>query len=58
MRMSPGADVTGNELVALDDADDEAGQVVFAVGVEAGHLRSFAADERASVLFAGRRASR
>ena len=43
----------GDQLGAVDDADDEAGQVVFAVGVEAGHLRGFAADERAAVGAAG-----
>ena len=41
----------------LDHADDEAGDVVFAVGVEAGHLGGLAADERAAVL-AARRARR
>ena len=51
-----GLDVcAGDELVAIDGADDEAGQVVFAVGVEAGHLRGFAADERAAVGLAGLR---
>src|SRR6202012_3098188 len=45
----------GNQFVAIDDADDEAGQVVFSVGVEAGHLRGFAADERASIFLAGLR---
>ena len=43
----------GNHFVAVDRADDEAGQVVFAVGVEAGHLRRLAADEHAAVGFAG-----
>ena len=43
----------GNELVAVDDADDEAGKVVLALGVEAGHLGGFAADERAAVGPAG-----
>ena len=40
---------------AIDDADDEARDVVFAVGVEAGHLRGFAAEERAAVVAACRR---
>ena len=43
----------GDQLGALDDADDEAGEVVFAVGVEAGHLRGLAADEGAAVGAAG-----
>ena len=34
----------------LDHADDEAGDVVLAVRIEAWHLRSLAADERAPVL--------
>ena len=37
----------------LKRADDGAGEVVFAVGVEAGHLGGFAADERAAVGAAG-----
>ena len=41
--------------LAIDDADDEAGDVVFAVGVEAGHLRGLAADQRAAVLAAAAR---
>ena len=40
-------------LLALDHADDESGQVVFALGIEAGHLGGFAADERAAVVLAG-----
>ena len=43
----------GDHLVAIDRAHDEAGQVVLAVGIEAGHLRGFAADERAAVGLAG-----
>ena len=39
----------------LDDADDEAGDVVFAVGVEARHLRRLAAEQRAPVLAAAAR---
>ena len=39
----------------IDDADDEAGDVVFTVGVEAGHLGRFAADQRAAVLAAAAR---
>ena len=40
--------LAGDHFVAVDRADDEAGQIVFAVGVEAGHLRGFAADQRRS----------
>ena len=43
----------GDEFGALDDADDEASQVVFAVGVEARHLCGFAADEGTAVGAAG-----
>jgi len=43
----------GDHLVAIDGTDDEAGEVVFAVGIEAGHLRGFTADERAAVGAAG-----
>ena len=39
-------------LLALDDADGEAGQVVLAVGVHAGQLGGLAADERAAGLLA------
>ena len=35
-----------------DHADDEAGEIVLAVGVEAGHLRGLAAEQRAAVLAA------
>ena len=41
-----------DDLRPLDDADDEAGDVVFAVGVEPRHLRRLAADQRAAVLAA------
>ena len=36
----------------LDRADDEAGEIVFAVGIEARHLRGFATEQRAPVLAA------
>ena len=39
----------------LDDADDETGDVVLAVGVETRHLRGFAAEQRAAVLAASTR---
>ena len=45
--------LAGDDLGAVDAADDEAGQVVLAVGVEAGHLRRLAADQRAAVGAAG-----
>ena len=41
-----------DQPLARDGADDEAGDVVFAVGVEARHLRRLAAEERAAVLAA------
>ena len=44
-----------DHALALDGTDDEAGQVVLALGVEAGHLGGFATDQRALVLAAGRR---
>ena len=44
-------------MLAVDGADDEPGDVVFAVGIEAGHLRRFAAEQRAPVLAARRRQS-
>ena len=45
--------VAGDDVRAVDDADDEAGKVVLALGVEAGHLCGFAADEGATVGLAG-----
>ncbi len=45
--------VAGDDLVAADGADDGAGEVVLVVGVEAGHLCGFAADEGAAVGAAG-----
>ena len=44
-----------DDLRAIDGADDEAGDVVFAVGVEARHLRGLAAEQRAAVVVAGLR---
>ena len=41
-----------DHAAAFDEADDEAGEVVFAVGVEARHLRRLAAQQRAAVLSA------
>ncbi len=50
-----GTDIfSSDQLVAVHNADDEAGKIVFPVGVEAGHLRRLAADERAAVLLACR----
>ena len=43
----------GDHFVAVDGANDKAGEVVFAVGVEAGHLGSFAADESTAIGAAG-----
>ena len=43
---------SGNQPVALDRADDEAGHVVLALGVEAGHFRRLAAEQRAAVVLA------
>ncbi len=43
----------GDDLLAIDHAHDEACQVVLAVGVEAGHLGSLAADQRAAIVLAG-----
>ncbi len=57
-RRKPNEDVAGGDGPSiydarpLDDADDEAGDVVLAVGVEPGHLRRLAADERAGVFTA------
>jgi hypothetical protein len=44
---------SGDHLVAVHGTDDEAGEVIFSIGVEAGHLRGFTADEGAAVGFAG-----
>src|SRR3984957_12062283 len=43
----------GDDAVALDHADDEAGEVIFAVGLKAGHFGGLAADQGASVMLAG-----
>ena len=52
--MSPGSTVfAGDDLFALDYADDESGEIVFALGIEAGHFGGFAADQRAAVVLAG-----
>ena len=42
----------GQHLAALDRADAEAGEVVIALGIHAGHLRRLAADQRAAGLAA------
>jgi hypothetical protein len=39
----------GKDVRAVDRADDGAGQVVLPIGVEAGHLRGLATDQRASI---------
>ena len=41
-----------DEHFVLDNADDETGEVVLAIGIEARHLRGFAAKERATVVLA------
>ena len=41
-----------DDLRPVDRADDEAGEVVFAVGIETRHLGGLAADQRATVLAA------
>ena len=52
--MSPGFDgFAGDDVFALDHADDESGQIVFALGIKAGHLGGLAADQRAAVVLAG-----
>ena len=43
----------GHDFFALDDAHDKSGKIVFALGVEAGHLGRLAADQRAAIVFAG-----
>ena len=45
--------LSGEKFFALDDADDESREVVFAGRVEAWHLRGFAADQRAPGFAAG-----
>jgi hypothetical protein len=64
IRREPDQDVTGPERPAVDDqralhgANNEAGEIVLAVGVEPRHLRRFAPDEGAPVLAArGRHAA-
>ena len=56
---SPGVEArTVDDLFALDQADGKAGQVVFPLGVEAGHFGGFAADQRAARLTAALRHAR
>ena len=43
----------GEELLAVDGADDEAGQIILAWRVKTGHFRGFPADERAAGFAAG-----
>ena len=52
-RVALGDAAAGNQALAVGGADDEAGQVVFAVGIEAGHLGRLAPQQRAAVLAAG-----
>ena len=44
--------VGGQHLLALDRADAKAGEVIIAIRIHAGHFGGFAADQRASGLFA------
>ncbi len=48
---------TFDELRFVDDADDEAGDVVVVIAVEAGHLGGLAADQRAAIFLARARHS-
>ncbi len=43
----------GDQLLFVNNADDEAGEVVFAVGIKARHLGGLSADQRAAVGLAG-----
>src|SRR5262249_48113858 len=43
----------GDELVTIDRSNDESGQIVLAFGIEARHLRGFAANEGTAVGAAG-----
>jgi hypothetical protein len=42
-----------DQPLTIDDAHDEAREIVFAIGVNAGHLRGLATEERATVVPAG-----
>src|SRR5215472_15523199 len=42
-----------NDLALIGNTHDESGQVVFAFGIKAGHLRGFTADQGATVVTAG-----
>ena len=56
IKTSPGIDRRGiDDLLFLQDADDEAGEIVFAVGKIAGVLGGLAADQRAARLTAAGR---
>ena len=50
--------LAGEQFAALGRADDEARQVVLAVGVQPRHLRRLAADQRAAVRSCSRARSR
>ena len=43
----------GDNAVALDDADDKARQIVFAVGIETWHFGRLSANQRAAIVLAG-----
>src|SRR5438876_369421 len=40
-------------LSAIHDSNDETGNIVFAIGIKAGHLRRFSTDQCAACLFTG-----
>ena len=44
-----------DQALAFDGADDEAGEIVLTVGVEAGHLGGLAAQQRTAVVLAAAR---
>ena len=49
-----GLDVfAGNDLVAVDDADAEASQVIVVFGIKAGHFSGFTANKGTARFFAG-----
>src|SRR6185312_10262224 len=45
--------LAGDEALALDYSHDESRDVIFPVGIEAGHLCSLAANERTGILATG-----
>src|SRR5437016_3086965 len=45
--------IAGDDLLFFHNANNESGKIVFAFGIEAGHLRGFTANQRATVMAAG-----